>query len=87
ISTVLLLLGILALSSTIPVNIIMAQQAVPKLAGMASSLVMGVSFMVGGLAAPPFGALADRIGIEGAMNVIFIFPVIGGLAVFLLRSE
>jgi len=86
-SMVLLLLGMLALSSTIPVNIILAQKAAPKLAGMASSLVMGVSFMMGGLAAPPFGALADKIGIEPAMNVIFIFPVLGGITVFSLRKE
>jgi FSR family fosmidomycin resistance protein-like MFS transporter len=86
-SMVLLLLGMLALSSTIPVNIILAQKAAPKLAGMASSLVMGVSFMMGGLAAPPFGALADKIGIEPAMNVLFIFPVLGGITVFSLRKE
>ena len=87
ISLAMLLLGVLTLSSTIPVNIIMAQRAAPKLAGMASSLVMGVSFMVGGLAAPAFGALADNIGIEPAYNVIFIFPLIGGLTVFFLREE
>lgn len=86
-STVLLLLGMLTLSSTIPVNIIMAQKAAPKLAGMASSLVMGVSFMVGAFAAPPFGALADRIGIEAAMNVIFILPVLGSITVLFLRRK
>ncbi|MCE5251691.1 MFS transporter [bacterium] len=87
ISTVLLLLGMLLLSSTIPVNIIMAQRVAPRLAGMASSLVMGVSFMMGGLAAPPFGALADKIGIQAAMNVIFLFPLLGGITVFWLRKE
>jgi hypothetical protein len=47
---------------------------------MASSLVMGLSFM--------FGALADRIGIEAAMHVVFIFPVIGaGLVVFLRKEK
>jgi len=87
VSTAFLLLGYLTLSSTIPVNIIMAQQAAPKLAGMASSLVMGVSFMVGAFMAPPFGALADRIGVEAAMNVIFIFPVLGSITVLFLRRE
>ena len=87
VSTVFMLVGTMALSSTIPVNIILAQRATPKLAGMASSLVMGVSFMIGALAAPPFGALADSIGIEIAMNVIFFFPVLGGFTVFFLRKE
>lgn len=69
-------------------NIVLAQQAVPRLPGMASSLVMGLSFMFGALAAPPFGALADRIGIEAAMKVVFIFPVIGaGLVVFLRKEK
>ena len=86
-STVFILIGTSALSSTIPVNIILAQRATPKLAGMASSLVMGVSFMMGAVVAPPFGAIADSIGIETAMNVIFTFPLLGGITVFFLRKE
>lgn len=86
-SVLLLLLGMVTLTSTLPVNIVLAQRAVPRLPGMASSLVMGLSFMFGALAAPPFGALADRIGIEAAMHVIFIVPVIGaGLVVFLKKE-
>jgi len=86
-STVLLLTGMFILSSTISVNIVMAQRTAPRLAGMASSLVMGVSFMMGALMAFPFGALADRIGIEAAMNVVFVMPCLGGIAVFFLRKE
>jgi MFS transporter, FSR family, fosmidomycin resistance protein len=87
VSVLFLLLGMVSLTSTIPVNIVLAQKAVPRLPGMASSLVMGLSFMFGALAAPPFGALADRIGIEAAMRVIFIFPVIGAVLVQFLRKE
>lgn len=86
-SVILLLMSMGALSSTIPVNIVLAQRAAPKHSGMASSLVMGLSFALGALAAPPFGALADRIGIESAMKVILFIPVLGGLLVFLLRKE
>lgn len=86
-SILLLLFGMVALTATLPVNIVLAQRAVPQLPGMASSLVMGLSFMTGALAAPPFGALADSIGIESAIRVIFVIPVIGGLLVFLLRRE
>jgi len=46
---------------------------------MASSLVMGLSFM--------FGTLADRIGIEAVIKVLFIVPVIGALLVVFLRKE
>lgn len=86
-SIIMLVIGMAAMSSTIPVNIILAQSAAPRLAGMASSLVMGASFMLGALAATPFGALADSIGIEQAMHVIFIFPLLGGITVLFLRKE
>lgn len=87
VSLILLLAGMLVLSSTIPVNIILAQQAAPRLRGMASAIVMGLSFFAGAVAAPPFGALADAIGISGAMNVLFITPILGGAAALLLRKE
>jgi len=86
-SIIMLMLGIGALSSTIPVNIFLAQRAAPKHAGMASSIVMGLPFAVASLVAPPFGALADRVGIETAMNAMFFIPVLGGIAVFFLRKE
>jgi FSR family fosmidomycin resistance protein-like MFS transporter len=86
-SVIFLLIGMVALTATIPVNIVLAQRAVPRLPGMASSLVMGFSFMFGSLAAPPFGALADRIGIEAAMKVVFIIPVIGAGLVAFLKKE
>ena len=87
VSMILLMLGMGALSSTIPVNIVLAQSAAPKHSGMASSLVMGMSFALGAITATPFGALADSIGIAGAMNAIFIIPLLGGLIVLMLRKE
>jgi FSR family fosmidomycin resistance protein-like MFS transporter len=87
ISVMLLLMGMATLSSTIPVSITHAQLANPKLAGMASSLVMGLSFAMGALAATPFGILADHIGIESAMKVPTILPFFGGLAVFFMKRD
>ncbi len=86
-SIMLLLTGMASLSSTIPVNIILAQRVNPKLAGMASSIVMGLPFAMGALTATPFGILADYVGIETAMNVPFILPVLGGITVFFLKSN
>lgn len=76
-----------ALSSTIPVNILMAQRAAPKLASVASSLVMGLSFAMGAIAATPFGMLADRIGIEPAMHIPAVFPLIGAACVSLIKND
>lgn len=86
VSVVLLLTGIATLCSSIPANIILAQRANPELAGMASSIVMGLPFAMGALTAIPFGALADHVGIEMAMNVPLILPILGGITVFFLRK-
>lgn len=87
VSIILLLLGMVSLTATLPVNIVLAQRMVPRLPGMASSLVMGLSFLFSAIAAPPFGALADQAGIETAMKVLFVVPVFAGGCVFLLRKE
>ncbi len=87
VSIVMLFIGMAALSSTIPVNIILAQNANPKLAGVASSIVMGLPFAMGALTAIPFGALADHVGIEMAMNVPFILPIFGSAATFFLKNH
>jgi len=86
-SIVFLITGMGTLSSTMPVNIILAQRANPKLAGVASSFVMGLPFAVGAFAATPFGMLADHTGIETAMNVPLILPVLGGITVFFLKKD
>jgi MFS transporter, FSR family, fosmidomycin resistance protein len=86
-SLVFLLIGICLLCTSIPIGIIIAQRTTPKLAGMASSLVMGLSYATGAIAATPFGALADKIGIEAAMNVPIVLPLLGGLFALMLRSD
>ena len=60
VSTFLLLFGMAFLSSTIPVNIVLAQRAAPQNASMASSTVMGLSFGMASLTAWPFGVLAPE---------------------------
>lgn len=86
-SLVFLLTGICLLCTSIPIGIIIAQRTTPKLAGMASALVMGLSYATGAIAATPFGALADRIGIEKAMNVPIVLPLLGGLFALMLKSD
>ncbi len=86
-SIVFLILGMSTLGSTLPVNIILAQRSNPKLAGIASSLVMGLSFVMGAFAATPFGVLADHVGIETALKLPLILPIFGGFTVFLLKRD
>lgn len=87
VSTIALLLGMGTLSSTIPVNINLAQRAAPDHASIASSFVMGLPFAFAALVSPFFGALADNIGIGTAMNALFALPIIGAIAVFFLRQD
>jgi MFS transporter, FSR family, fosmidomycin resistance protein len=86
-SIALLMAGMSALSSTIPISIIHAQHINPRLAGMASSLVMGLSFAMGAITATPFGILADNVGIENAMSVPLILPILAGFTALFLKSD
>lgn len=87
VSLLFLLPGMALLPSTIPVTILLAQRAAPHHAGVASSLVMGMSFLMGAIAAPLFGLLADHIGIENAMRMLIILPALGGLVALLTPAH
>jgi FSR family fosmidomycin resistance protein-like MFS transporter len=63
------LVGLLA-ASTAPLLLVMAQQLMIGRAGMASGLILGLSFIAGAVSAPLFGMLADAIGLQGAMRTL-----------------
>jgi len=56
-----------AIFSSIPVVIITAQELFPTRVGIASSLVMGLSWGLGGLLVTPLGSLAEHFGIKTAL--------------------
>jgi FSR family fosmidomycin resistance protein-like MFS transporter len=70
--------GLLA-ASTGPLLLVMAQQLMVGRAGMASGLILGLSFIAAALSAPLFGALADAIGLQNAMRSlpVLVFATIG----------
>ena len=63
--------------SSIPVNIIMAQELFPNRAGTVSSLIMGLGWGIAGLIVTPLGALADTIGVERALYYLTFVCLIG----------
>jgi FSR family fosmidomycin resistance protein-like MFS transporter len=75
------------LLSALPVNIVMAQELVPRHASTVSGFVMGFAWGMGGLAAPGLGALADHwglvlgelAGLTRAMDLIPLLPLAGAL--------
>jgi FSR family fosmidomycin resistance protein-like MFS transporter len=79
-------LGFLALAglfsfSSIPVNIIMAQELFPSRSSTVSSLIIGVGWGIGGLLVTPLGALADKIGIGYSLYLLTLVCLLGVAAI------
>lgn len=55
------------LQSTAPTSVVWAQELIPGNAAMASGMMLGLSFGLGGVGAAITGALGDRIGLEAAL--------------------
>jgi FSR family fosmidomycin resistance protein-like MFS transporter len=69
----LALLGFLLFLSE-PACIVLAQELAPHKTRIASSLVMGLAWGIGGLGLLGTGALADRLGIENTLVVLILLP-------------
>ncbi|HYH11799.1 MAG TPA: MFS transporter [Thermomicrobiales bacterium] len=77
------LVGLLA-ASTAPLLLVMAQQLMVGRAGMASGLILGLSFIAGAVSAPVFGTIADSIGLQNAMRTLPLIVLLTiGVAWFL----
>jgi FSR family fosmidomycin resistance protein-like MFS transporter len=79
-------LGGLILYSSIPVLIIMAQELFPARVNVVSSIMIGLSWGIGGLLVTPLGALADRFGVPFALQFLTIFGSTALVASFLLTE-
>jgi FSR family fosmidomycin resistance protein-like MFS transporter len=75
-SVIFFILGGACIAATNPVTLAMAQELVPESRSTASSLVMGVSWGIANIAASPIGMLGDRIGLEGALCVVTLLPLL-----------
>jgi len=60
------LVGALA-ASTAPLMLMLAQELMSGRAGFASGLIMGLGFATGAIGVPLTGAIADHIGLQGAL--------------------
>jgi FSR family fosmidomycin resistance protein-like MFS transporter len=75
-SIVLFILGGACISATNPVTLAMAQERVPESRSTASSLVMGTSWGIANMTASPIGMLGDKVGLETALCVVALAPLI-----------
>lgn len=83
---ILLILSGIISSCSNPANLAIAQEAIPKGASTASSLMMGASWGIAAVIAMFFGMIADRFGgdVVPAMSISAILPIIASLfAVFI----
>lgn len=70
-------MGGLILLSTIPVNVVMAQDLIPQNASVASALTMGFAWGLGGMVVPLIGKVADIAGLASAFLLVISLPVAG----------
>lgn len=63
------------MQSTVPASVVWAQKIMPQGAAMASGMMLGLSFGLGGVGAAITGVLADHIGLYEAL-VLTIIPLI-----------
>lgn len=69
-------LGTSAINTTMPVTAAIAQEMVPNSRGMASSIVMGLSWGVGNLLMTPFGKVGDLYGVNATLLVVALLPLV-----------
>src|SRR5262249_701934 len=87
ISYLMLALGVFALLSTLPVNVVLAQDLIPQNASVVSALMMGFAWGMGGMMVPVIGKIADIAGLKQALMVVVLLPAFGFLLSLLLPKK
>jgi FSR family fosmidomycin resistance protein-like MFS transporter len=77
--TLLVSVGGFLLQSTLPVNVTFGQQLAPVSAATVSSLMMGFAWGVGSFLAPVVGMLGDRWGLDVALSITAVVPILAAL--------
>lgn len=85
-------LGLLPLAGIVlylsaPVTIVMAQEGLPQHASLASSIVMGAAWGIGGLSLTALGAVADVIGLRQTLLATLALAAVGLAAVLGLPKQ
>lgn len=77
----LLPLAGIVLYMSAPVTIVMAQEGLPQHVSLASSIVMGLAWGIGGLCLTAIGAIADNIGLRQTLLLTLTMAAVGLAAV------
>lgn len=76
-----------ALLSSFSVTIVWAQDLLPGRLGLASGLMLGLGFGMGGLGVALSGYLADLIGLYHTLWILALVPVLASLLAFLVKAR
>jgi FSR family fosmidomycin resistance protein-like MFS transporter len=75
-SILFFIVGASAINATMPITAAVAQEMVPNSRGMASSIVMGLSWGVGNMLMAPLGKVGDLFGVQATLLVVALLPLI-----------
>ena len=82
-SLVLLIIGGICMWATTPVLIVAAQEIAPESRTLVTSMMMGLGWGAGAILVTVTGLLGDTIGLERALQLILILPLIGVVLIVL----
>ena len=82
---IFLFFGNLTLSSSITVNIVWAQQLLPTRQNIASSLMMGAAWGIGGILNIPVGILGDQYGLPAVLDGLVLLPIAAAILIIFLK--
>ena len=86
-SYLLLALAGTTLLASFSVTIVVAQEALPKNAAMASGLMLGFGIGIGGLGVALVGLLAEHMGLAYAIHFLIWLPLLAGLFGLSLKGK
>jgi len=62
--------------STFGVTVVMGQELLPNQRAVASGMMVGFAWGIGGIFAPVIGSFADAFGLRAALTLVMFFPII-----------
>jgi MFS transporter, FSR family, fosmidomycin resistance protein len=75
-----------ALLASFSVTIVLAQELLPRNLGLASGLILGLGFGMGGLGAAVSGWIADMLGLYKTVWILALVPVLGSVIGSFIRT-
>ena len=84
---ILLLLGNFTLSTSVTVNIVLAQQLLPRHENLASSFAMGAAWGTAGLLNYPVGLIGDQVGLPKLLDGLVMLPLATSVLTLFLKRE